>query len=138
MKDFKELKVWHKAHAIRIAVHSASRNFPREEIYGLTSQLRRAAVSVGANIAEGCGRRSDGELVRFLQIARGSASEVEYHLLLARDLKLLPEPAHRDLEKSLIEVQRMLTALVSTVGAQTTGVRSSRLKVTKAAPAASG
>jgi four helix bundle protein len=87
LKDFKELKVWHKAYDLALAVYEASRGFPREEIYGLTSQLRRAAVSVGANIAEGCGRRSDGELIRFLQIARGSASEIEHHLLLARDLK---------------------------------------------------
>ncbi len=122
MKDFKDLKVWQKAHGMTVAVYSASKNFPKEEIYGLTSQLRRAAVSVGANIAEGCGRRSDGELVRFLQIARGSASEVEYHLLLARDLKFLPETAHNELEKKLTEVQRMLTALVSSVQ-QTTGQR---------------
>jgi four helix bundle protein len=115
LKDFKELKVWHKAYGLALAVYDASRVFPREEIYGLTSQLRRSAVSIGANIAEGCGRRSDGELVRFLQIARGSASEVEHHLMLARDLKFLPANAHQNLEKRLQEVQRMLTALVSSV-----------------------
>jgi len=115
VKDFKELKVWHKAYELSLALYEASRVFPREEIYGLTSQLRRAAVSIGANIAEGCGRRSDGELVRFLQIARGSASEVEHHLLLARDLKFLPVNTHQDLEKRLQEVQRMLTSLVSSI-----------------------
>ena len=115
MKDFKELKVWHKAYALSLAIYEASRAFPREEIYGLTSQLRRSAISIGANIAEGCGRRSDGELVRFLQIARGSSSEVEHHLLLARDLKFLPTDAHRDLEKQLQEVQRMLTSLVNAI-----------------------
>jgi four helix bundle protein len=70
MKGFKELKVWQKAHAMTLAVYDMTRTFPREELYGLTSQLRRSAASVGANIAEGCGRRSDGEIARFLQIAR--------------------------------------------------------------------
>lgn len=115
MKDFKELKVWHKAYDLALSVYEASRSFPREEMYGLTSQLRRGSVSIGANIAEGCGRRSDGELVRFLQIARGPASEVEYHLLLARDLKFLQAVTHQDIEKKLQEVQRMLTSLVSSI-----------------------
>lgn len=136
MKDFKELKVWQKAHEMTVSIYSASRNFPREEIYGLTSQLRRAAVSVGANIAEGCGRRSDGELVRFLQIARGSASEVEYHLLLARDLKFLSDTAHNELEKKLIEVQRMLTALVTSIQ-QTPKLKSLNSKAAKAGLGAS-
>src|ERR1035441_2672091 len=68
MKDFKELKVWSKAHELTIAIYGLTRTFPREEIYGLTSQVRRSAASIGANIAEGCGRRSDGEMTRFLQI----------------------------------------------------------------------
>jgi len=136
MKDFKDLKVWQKAHDMTIAVYSASRTFPKEEVYGLTSQLRRAAVSVGANIAEGCGRRSDGEFVRFLQIARGSASEVEYHLLLARDLNFLSSAAHNELEKKLTEVQRMLTALVSSVQ-QTPGQRSTNSRAAKAGLGAS-
>ena len=125
MKDFKELKVWHKAYDLSLAIYEASRCFPREEMYGLTSQLRRAAVSIGANIAEGCGRRSDGELVRFFQIARGSSSEVEHHLLLARDLKFLQAATHQDIEKKLQEVQRMLTSLVSSIQ-ETPGVRAAR------------
>jgi four helix bundle protein len=136
LKDFKELKVWHKAYALALAVYEASRAFPREEMYGLTSQLRRSAISIGANIAEGCGRRSDGELVRFLQIARGSASEVEHHLLLARDLKFLPVSAHDDLEKRLQEVQRMLTSLVSAVQ-EKGGTYPDRSDVTKGALGAS-
>ena len=115
MKDFKELKVWQKAHELALSVYMVSKAFPRDEVYGLTSQLRRAVVSIGSNIAEGCGRRSDGEFARFLQIARGSASEVEYHLLLARDLKFMPESVHADLERKLVEVQRMLTSLVSVI-----------------------
>ena len=101
-----------------IAVYEVSRTFPKDELYGLTSQLRRAAVSIGANIAEGCGRRSDGELARFLQIARGSTAEVEYHLLLARDLKFMPASTYGNLLSKLTEVQRMLTSLVSTVDEQ--------------------
>jgi four helix bundle protein len=121
VKDFKELRVWQKAHALGLEIYQATRSFPRDEIYGLTSQIRRAAVSVGANIAEGCGRRSDGEFSRFLQIARGSASELEYHLLFARDLKLLTNDAHQDIEKKLIEVQRMLTSLVMSVTDKSSG-----------------
>lgn len=115
MKDFKELKVWEKAHALTLAVYAETRCFPREEVYGLTSQLRRAAASVAANIVEGCGRRSDGEFTRFLQIARGSASELEYHLLLARDLHLLGEDAFRRLDTKVVEVERMLTGLIKKV-----------------------
>jgi four helix bundle protein len=137
LKDFKELKVWHKTYELALAVYEVSRCFPREEIYGLTSQLRRAAVSVGANIAEGCGRRSDGELVRFLQIARGSASEIEHHLLLARDLKFLDGTKHQGIEKRLQEVQRMLTSLVSSIQ-ETAGARAAAARVTKGVPGASG
>jgi len=115
MKDFKELKVWEKAHALTLQVYQETRSFPREEIYGLTSQVRRAAASVAANIVEGCGRRSDGEFTRFLQIARGSASELEYHLLLARDLHLLNEAAFSRLDTKVVEVERMLTGLVKRV-----------------------
>jgi four helix bundle protein len=136
VKDFKELRVWQKAHTLALEVYQATRSFPRDEIYGLTSQIRRAAVSVGANIAEGCGRRSDGEFARFLQIARGSASELEYHLLFARDLKLLTNDAHRDFEKKLVEVQRMLTSLVTSVAEKSAG-RQAKPGVTKAAGAGS-
>jgi four helix bundle protein len=100
MKDFKEFKVWQKAHSLTVAIYSASKSFPKEEVYGLTGQLRRAAVSVGANIAEGCGRRSDGEFVGFLQIARGSAAEVEYHLLLVRDLRFCRTMSTKSLNES--------------------------------------
>ncbi|SRR6266496_5828864 len=115
MKDFKELKVWEKAHALTLHVYEETRSFPKEELYGLTSQLRRAAASVAANIVEGCGRRSDGEFTRFLQIARGSASELEYHILLARDLHLLNETAFHSLDAKVVEVERMLTGLVKRV-----------------------
>jgi four helix bundle protein len=115
VKDFKELRVWAKAHEMTLTVYQLTHNFPKEELYGLTSQMRRSAASIGTNIAEGCGRRSDGELTRFLQIARGSASELEYQLLLARDLHFLSLTNHRVLEGQLVQIQRMLTSLVQRV-----------------------
>jgi four helix bundle protein len=112
VRNYKELIVWKKAHEMTLDVYNATRQFPREELYGLTSQLRRSAASVGANIAEGSGRRSNNEICRFLQIARGSARESEYHILLARDLKLLREEDFHRLSRQADEVQRMLTALI--------------------------
>ena len=115
MKDFKDLRVWSKAHELTIAVYRATRGFPKEELFGLTSQIRRSAASIGANIAEGSARRTDGEFTRFLHIARGSAGELEYHLLLARDLELLPESGFQPLAKQVDDVQRMLSALINQV-----------------------
>jgi four helix bundle protein len=85
MQSFRNLKVWEKAHAITLDLYSASRSFPRDEVYGLTSQMRRASASIGANIAEGSCRKGDAEFGRFLQIAIGSASELEYcsHMISA-------------------------------------------------------
>ena len=110
MQDFRKLKVWEKAHHLTLAVYKATKAFPKEELYGLTSQIRRSCVSIPANIAEGCGRRGDAEFARFLQIAMGSASELEYHLLLARDLNFLNISDHEQLASDLTEVKRMLTS----------------------------
>ena len=112
MEDFKDLKVWTKAHQLTLVLYQQTRFFPKDEIYGLTSQIRRASASIGANIAEGCGRRSDPELRRFVQIARGSANELEYHLLLARDLQFVTADEFKDLEARILEIQRMLASLV--------------------------
>jgi len=111
MEDFKDLKVWHKAHELTIIIYERTRSFPKDELYGLTSQIRRASGSIGANIAEGCGRRSDPEMRRFVQIARGSASELEQHLLLARDLRFLEQSDFTELTGRVLEIQRMLAAL---------------------------
>jgi four helix bundle protein len=116
MEDFKDLKVWAKAHQLTLAIYRSTRTFPKDEMYGLTSQIRRASASIGANIAEGCGRRSDPEMKRFVQIARGSANELEYHLLLARDLHYLAVEEFTVLEATLLEIQRMLTALTQRLG----------------------
>jgi four helix bundle protein len=96
MKDFHALKVWRKAHQLTLAVYRITATFPRTEQYGLTSQLRRACSSVTANLAEGCGRDGDAEFARFCSIAMGSASELEYHLLQAKDLKLLHPRTTKD------------------------------------------
>ena len=98
MQSFRNLKVWDKAHLLTLNVYKSSKAFPREEQYGLTSQMRRSSASIGANIAEGACRKGDGEFGRFLQIAMGSASELEYHLLLARDLKLLQTADYQRLD----------------------------------------
>ncbi len=112
MKDFHELKVWQKAHQLTLAVYEATRSFPREELYGLTSQLRRCSSSVPTNLAEGCGRSTDSDFARFCTIAMGSASELEYLLLLARDLKLFKANEHLALAEATTEVKRMLSGLL--------------------------
>ena len=112
MKDFRELKVWQRAHELTLAVYQVTASFPREELYGLTAQMRRASVSMGANLAEGCGRSGDAELKRFCLIALGSASELQYFLLLARDLQLLAGGDYDRLAEKTTEVKRMLTRLV--------------------------
>ncbi|MEX2262442.1 MAG: four helix bundle protein [Bryobacteraceae bacterium] len=111
VKDFRDLKVWQKAHQLTLAVYQMTATFPREELYGLTSQLRRSCSSMPANLAEGCGRNGDAELARFCSIAMGSASELEYHLLLAKDLKLIKPKDHAELAQRTTELKRMLTAL---------------------------
>lgn len=115
MKDFRDLKVWEKAHALTLQCYEATKPFPREELFGLISQIRRASSSVPANIAEGCGRRGNGELHRCLQIAMGSASELEYHLLLSRDLGFLKPEIHEKVQPQVEEVKRMLSALIRKV-----------------------
>ena len=113
MQNFKSLKVWEKSHELTLAVYKATANFPKDELYGLTSQIRRACASIPANIAEGCGRTGKAELARFLQVAMGSASELEYHLLLAHDLGLLRDGEYKLLENQAVELKRMLSSFIS-------------------------
>jgi four helix bundle protein len=112
MRDFRKLSVWGKSHSLAVEIYQMSSSFPQNEIYGITSQIRRACVSIPANIAEGCGRDGEAEFRRFLQIALGSASELEYHLLLAHDLKMLSEEKHKQLDNRVTEIKRMLTSLI--------------------------
>ena len=106
MRDFTKLAVWTKAHDLTLRIYTQTGSFPRET-YGITSQLKRAVSSIPANIAEGCGREGDPELARFLTIAMGSASEVEYFLLLAKDLAYLDQSDYEDLVADLFELKRM-------------------------------
>ena len=112
MQDFRRLVVWQRAHELVLSVYTATSAFPDDERFGLTSQARRAAVSIPANIAEGCGRDTQNELRRFLYVAVGSARELDYHLLLAHDLNYLSAEAHGELLQDLDEIQRMLNALI--------------------------
>ncbi len=112
MQDFKKLIVWKRAHELTLGVYSATKGFPPEEAFGLRSQMRRASSSIGINIAEGCGRTSQVELRRYLRVAQGPACELEYELLLARDLNLVSEQVHDRLSGQVVEVKRMTTALI--------------------------
>ena len=117
MKNFRDLTVWQKAHALTLASYRGTAEFPKHEMYGLTNQIRRCSASIAANIAEGCRKRSNAEFQRFLQIASGSASELEYHFLLAKDLGFLGDEAYKKLEISVVEVKRMLAGLIKKVEA---------------------
>ena len=115
MKDFRRLMVWEKAHALTLQIYRSTATFPREELYGITSQMRRCSASIAANIAEGCGRTGNGEFHRFLNTAAGSASELEYFLLLARDLNFISTETYQVLQADVLEVQRMLASLLRRV-----------------------
>lgn len=112
MQDFKKLDVWQKSHQLTLTIYKTTAAFPKEEQYGLSSQMRRSSSSIPANIAEGCGRGGTAELRRFLLIALGSASELQYHILLSGDLGILPKSTSEKLETDTIEIKRMLAAFI--------------------------
>lgn len=112
MRDFKKLKVWHKAHELTLDIYKVTRDFPKEEIYGITSQLRRASSSIEFNLSEGCGRESEKELKRFAIISMGSASELECELLLSFDLNYIGNIDYKRLEQKTIEVKKMLSSFI--------------------------
>ncbi len=117
MQNFKDLKVWERAHQLTLSIYKASSNFPKEEIYSLTNQLRRASASIPANIAEGCGKKSQADLANFLNISLGSANETEYFLILSKDLNYLTEEQFTILSNSINEVKAMLISLIGRVRA---------------------
>ena len=111
MRDFSTLEVWGIGHELVLALYRPTKHFPREELYGIVSQIRRAGASIPMNIAEGCGRCGEAEVARFMQIAIGSASELEYSLLLARDLEYLGTDEHQQLHRRCTQIKRLRTGL---------------------------
>jgi four helix bundle protein len=112
VKDFRELKVWQRSHALTLTIYRLTKKFPQDELFGLTSQIRRASASIPANIAEGCGRDGDAELKRFLNIALGSACELDYHVLLATELGYVEATEAAALAPEVFEIRQMLGAFI--------------------------
>ena len=112
MKDFRKLIVWEKAHQLTLKVYKITEDFPREELYGLTSQIRRAVTSIPTNIAEGCVRSSDADFARFLYIALGSTSELEYLMLLGKDLKFIKNELYIESNNDFNEIKKMLISMI--------------------------
>lgn len=115
MRDFRTLQVWERAHQLALSAYRVTHDFPREELYGLSSQIRRSSASIPANIAEGCGRSDNGDLHRFLSIAMGSAAELSYFFLLCRDLSFISPESYWVVTKQADEVQKMLGSLIRKV-----------------------
>lgn len=118
MKDFRNLKAWQKAHVLALVCYKRTANFPSDEMFGLRSQIRRLGSSIPANIAEGCGRGGNTELRQFLRMAMRSAAELEYHLLLSKDLGFLNAIDYADLRSQVTEVKRLLASLLRKVGVE--------------------
>ena len=108
MRDFHKLIIWQRSHQLALSVYSISKLFPKDELFGLTSQIRRAVSSIPTNIAEGCGRASNKDFAHFLQIAIGSAAEVEYELLLAHDLDYINDNDYQALTEETVAVRKMI------------------------------
>ena len=115
MRDFNKLTIWQKSHHLTLLIYSISQSFPKQEMYGLTSQMRRSSSSIPTNIAEGCGRSSNIEMRRFLVISSGSGSELHYQLILARDLNYITENIYKELSGQLIDIRKMITAFIKNI-----------------------
>ena len=111
MRDFKKYDIWKLSHELTLTIYDISKEFPQTEIFGLTSQIRRASASVPTNIAEGCGRTSDAEFSRFLTIALGSATETEYLILLSKDLKYIDSDTFETLNETVNNIKRKIYSL---------------------------
>ena len=112
MRNFQELTIWQRSHSLTLKVYSITNTFPKDELFGIISQMRRSSSSIPTNIAEGCGRNSNPEMKRFLIIATGSASELEYQLILSKDLKYLSENLYKELQNELIEIRKMIHSFI--------------------------
>ena len=119
MQDFKKLQVWIEAHELTLKVYEITKNFPKEESYGITSQLRRAITSIPSNIAEGTGKFTQLDFANFLNIALGSANESSYLLILSKDLKYLNQEDYTELENRIEKIKAMLISLINKVRQQT-------------------
>ena len=117
MRDFRQLKVWEQSHRLTLKIYEITKNFPKEELYSLTNQIRRSCSSIPTNIAEGCGRGSNKEYAYFLQIAIGSAYELDYQILLAKDLKYIDNVIYSELSDEVSRLQKQITALLRKVRA---------------------
>ena len=108
MRDFQQLEFWQRSHNLTLQVYTYTKSFPKEEIYGLSSQMRRSASSIPTNIAEGCGRNSSAELKRFLVIAAGSTSELHYQFILSKDLGYITDPVFKELINEISQIRKMI------------------------------
>jgi four helix bundle protein len=115
MRNFQSLIVWQRSHLLTLKVYRLTKQFPKEELYGLTSQIRRSAASVPTNIAEGSGRNSNAEMRKFLIISSGSLSELEYQLILSKELTYLPENTFKELNTEITEIRKMIFAFVQSL-----------------------
>ena len=115
MRDFKTLKVWQLSHKLTLDIYQITANYPKYELFALVSQMRRSSSSIPTNIAEGCGRRTDDDFAHFLQMAFGSANEIEYQILLSADLNYIRREKEMELNRQIEEIKRMLSALITKV-----------------------
>ncbi len=112
MKNFRDLQIWNRSHGLTLEIYRLTQSFPKTEIYGLVSQMRRSSSSIPTNIAEGCGRNTERDFARFLDNAMGSASELEYQLILAYDLQYITQDTYEKTSAELTEIKRMLNAFI--------------------------
>lgn len=108
MRNFLNLKIWKRSHLFTLKIYNITKSFPREEVFGLSSQMRRSSSSIPTNIAEGCGRNTNPQFIHFLNIASGSCSEIQYQLILSKDLTYISEEAFEELHSEIIEIRKMI------------------------------
>ena len=108
MRNFLNLEIWEKSHLLTLKIYQITKHFPKDEMFGLTSQMRRSSSSIPTNIAEGCGRNSNAQLANFLQIATGSSSELQYQIILSKDLSYITEEVFNELHADVVDIRKMI------------------------------